>query len=665
MNWRNILKRKTKPTNNIKVVDVIATELLSDNEGKVVALVGPWGSGKTWRWREHILPVLLNNCKQAIYISLFGKNCVADIRKELLDKLVRLTKFSVFRDLILTFVLCGIIYTSINEISKLCLPGLSSGYVFVSSLFVSACLFTKYHSHLVKFLALKILGVDHMNMDWKLIAKKQKLIICFDDCERLGVETELTACMGLFEELKRCGFSLLLIKNDSFEEEAWSKFKEKTLTIQYTHSWGEVLSSVLDRYPELNIIEKEYIQHVHQSLSNAIFELDQYEEQYHDKIKALSANFRFIVKIVNAIQDTKKQIDNFDKQPSWIQEQIMAYTAAVILLTEVGISDAQMRSMGGSNDSNDYNDMFYFTSQDVKSKKYHIGRLIAPKNVEKIICNYPEIKRYLQTKECDKELLNRQIGIIPSDDEKDILEMSHWLDYKTTTQKQLVTKIENILQKPSFKFSTLKNMADFCRNYAVLCTYINKTLNNNNSKNLLTKIEQYINSHDDTYRFDFPEYGIVLYSQTPDKNSEFQANAKFVNNAFETLVLKKLLKDAREEKNFLHILIQLLSIPEYENAISREVYLFVLFSDITRQKELFDMKHSQSSYNQYLQTVKLLLVHKSNALHCVQQLCAITKKNDNIQEAFYERLIEDIKSLKTLPGAGLSEVYTVKNILHE
>lgn len=165
--------------------------------------------------------------------------------------------------------------------------------------------------------------------------------------------------------------------------------------------------------------------------------------------------------------------------------------------------------------------------------------------------------------------------------------------------------------------------------------------------------------------FDFPEYGIVLYSQIPDKNSEFQANAKFVNKAFETLVLKKLLKDAREGKDFLHILIQLLSIPEYETAISREVYLFVLFSDITRQKELFDMKHSQSSYNQYLQTVKLLLAHKSNALHCVQQLCAITQKTDNIQEAFYERLIEDIKSLKTLPGAGLSEVYTVKNILHE
>lgn len=208
-------------------------------------------------------------------------------------------------------------------------------------------------------------------------------------------------------------------------------------------------------------------------------------------------------------------------------------------------------------------------------------------------------------------------------------------------------------------------MADFCRNYAVLCTYIHKTLNNSNSKNLLTKIEQYINSHDDTYRFDFPEYGIVLYSQTPDKNSEFQANAKFVNNAFETLVLKKLLKDAREEKDFPHILIQLLSIPEYENAISREVYLFVLFSDTTRQKELFDMKHSQSSYKQYLQMVKLLLAHKNNALHCVQRLCAITQKTDNIQKAFYERLIEDINSLKTSPDAGLSEVYTVKNILHE
>lgn len=52
--------------------------------------------------------------------------------------------------------------------------------------------------------------------------------------------------------------------------------------------------------------------------------------------------------------------------------------------------------------------------------------------------------------------------------------------------------------------------------------------------------------------------------------------------------------------------------------------------------------------------------------YIVYNNCVLSpKKNDNIQEAFYERLIEDIKSLKTLPGAGLSEVYTVKNILHE
>jgi hypothetical protein len=78
---------------------------LFKHTGKVFMISGPWGSGKTYFWKEGRKPeegkkfkksdlCIADKLKEAnkpnIYISMFGKNSVEEIKKEIFQKAVNL-----------------------------------------------------------------------------------------------------------------------------------------------------------------------------------------------------------------------------------------------------------------------------------------------------------------------------------------------------------------------------------------------------------------------------------------------------------------------------------------------------------------------------------------------------------------------------------------------
>lgn len=181
---------------------------LNTSAGVVISLNGSWGSGKTYFWINDIS----SSIPKSIYISLFGKNSVDDIKKEIVLKTYRYLKLG---------------------------------------------------NYLTKLPKIEVLGnsIDLSSMA-SLISEKDfnDITICFDDLERISENFSLSEFLGYISELKeqkKC--KVLIINNiDSFKElderknnnedlkneKIFSKFSEKI--IDYNFYYESTIEDNLD-----------------------------------------------------------------------------------------------------------------------------------------------------------------------------------------------------------------------------------------------------------------------------------------------------------------------------------------------------------------------------------------------------------------------------------
>jgi len=90
------------------------TSILADEENKVVALSGPWGSGKTHLWKEINAASGDDQISGAIYASLFGVSDIRDLKLRLSEQCISdesnpileasFKKFAMFKDAIIKAV---------------------------------------------------------------------------------------------------------------------------------------------------------------------------------------------------------------------------------------------------------------------------------------------------------------------------------------------------------------------------------------------------------------------------------------------------------------------------------------------------------------------------------------------------------------------------------
>ncbi len=174
-----------------------------DNNGKVIMISGVWGSGKTFFWQNKIAPYL----KKPIYISLYGKDSIDAIQKELFMKVLSRGEndnrdvvsktYSVFSFLGRSFSAFGFrgeqFFKNIDSLSE----------------------------KIKKNKALEILAAG-------------KIIICFDDFERKSVRIDLHDLFGFITQLaNEFECKLVVILNEDLfkgkDAEIFSRVKEKTV----------------------------------------------------------------------------------------------------------------------------------------------------------------------------------------------------------------------------------------------------------------------------------------------------------------------------------------------------------------------------------------------------------------------------------------------------
>jgi len=214
-------------SNKQQIEDSLKSLILDDDREFVAMLSGEWGIGKTYFWKEFTKNHLKN--KDVVYISLFGKNSLADIETEIVTKLYKYNK------------------------------GLK-----------------KYTKHLdtVGNMASKAMGLPiNVSIGSLLSLFKasdfKNTVICFDDFERLSDKVPLKDVMGLisqFKEQKECKVIMILNEKEldklagidgKKHDEIFALYKEKVVdyNFHYQPSLEELVEAIKEDVEKIEFCE--------------------------------------------------------------------------------------------------------------------------------------------------------------------------------------------------------------------------------------------------------------------------------------------------------------------------------------------------------------------------------------------------------------------------
>ena len=196
--------------------------LNDDNNGKTVMLSGAWGSGKTHFWLQDIDPQLTKENQKNIYISLYGRESIAELKFEVLKEAYNLE------------VKDDIISKSASMLSTIA-PSLGEKSL--------------------------VDGFDKLNKKAKEKKAEEILksgsIICLDDFERKSKNIDLNDLFGYISQLAldyHCKV-VIILNSDVFEGEEANVFKtvkEKTVNkfFYFEPTRKELFDSIYDRKNE-------------------------------------------------------------------------------------------------------------------------------------------------------------------------------------------------------------------------------------------------------------------------------------------------------------------------------------------------------------------------------------------------------------------------------
>lgn len=185
-------------------------------------LTGDWGSGKTYHIKKYIFPLIEETTEfTPIIISLYGETDKQNIANKVLfaffDKKGKNVNLST-----------GTIAKNIKNLSE-GIPILKK-YVDIDKLIVGT------GENAFRFLP------------------HDKLLICFDDIERMSDKIKIDDFLGIVNDLvENKGCKVLLIANENEIKDEIS-FKEKTVekTIYFLPNIGDILDSITNEYPDSN-----------------------------------------------------------------------------------------------------------------------------------------------------------------------------------------------------------------------------------------------------------------------------------------------------------------------------------------------------------------------------------------------------------------------------
>ena len=368
------------------------TEILKRKNAVCVVLDGEWGVGKTTFWKNFSVK---NFYKNSVYVSLFGKESIQEIKQEISLKFY---------------------YKKNEAVSKILKKFIPAG-IF--------SFFTK------RFADNKIAEFSLIILDSLYTNKYKDAIICFDDFERISDKINLKEILGLISEYKEqqnCHIVMILnrskmaapTKETQKGDEENLEAKELKNTSQIKEDKTE-LEKILSEYKD-KIMDYEFYYDPTPQESFSVIS-DKLEEVYRDAVsryftKHTIKNIRVMRRAINALNDYKQHLEDKLQKYQPIKDNVITYILGISIINAMNSSAEIKQFLGKLDHRSNLTDVYdlYKNSKNIKDSKneleflddadyYQLGMNILSYTKKSIIDaeEFNEIARNIITREYNSE----------------------------------------------------------------------------------------------------------------------------------------------------------------------------------------------------------------------------------------------------------------------
>ena len=298
------------------------TEILQRDNAVCVVLDGEWGVGKTTFWKNFSAK---NFDKNSVYVSLFGKESIQEIKQEISLKFYRKNK---------------VVSKILEKFKKFIPAGIFS-------------FFTK------RFANNKIAEFSLIMLDSLYTDKYKDAIICFDDFERISDKINLKDVLGTISEYKEqqnCHIVMILnrskmtapAKETQKEDKKNLEDKELKNASQIKDNKTE-LEKILSEYKDKIMDYEFYYDPTPQESFSTI--PDKLKEVYRDAAlryfeKHAINNIRVMRRAINALNDYKQHLEDKLQKYQPIKDNAITYILGISIINAMNSSAEIERFLG-------------------------------------------------------------------------------------------------------------------------------------------------------------------------------------------------------------------------------------------------------------------------------------------------------------------------------
>ena len=368
------------------------TEILQRDNAVCVVLDGEWGVGKTTFWKNFSAK---NFDKNSVYVSLFGKESIQEIKQEISLKFY---------------------YKKNEAVSKILKKFIPAG-IF--------SFFTK------RFADNKIAEFSLIMLDSLYTDKYKDAIICFDDFERMSNKINLKDVLGTISEYKEqqnCHIVMILNRSkmtalaNEAQKEDEENLEDKELKNDSQVKDNKIeLEKILSEYKD-KIMDYEFYYDPTPQESFSVIS-DKLEEVYRDAVsryftKHAIKNIRVMRRAINALNDYKQHLEDKLQKYQPIKDNAITYILGISIINAMNSSAEIKQFLGKLDHRSNLTDVYdlYKNSKNIKDSKneleflddadyYQLGMNILSYTKKSIIDaeEFNEIARNIITREYNSE----------------------------------------------------------------------------------------------------------------------------------------------------------------------------------------------------------------------------------------------------------------------
>ena len=324
------------------------TEILQRDNAACVVLDGEWGVGKTTFWKNFSAE---NFDKNSVYVSLFGKESIQEIKQEISLKFYRKNK---------------VVLKILEKFKKNIPAGIFN-------------FFTK------RFADNKIAEFSLIMLDSLYTDKYKDAIICFDDFERISNKINLKDVLGLISEYKEqqnCHIVMILnrSKMTAFANET-QKEDEENLEDKGLKNDSQIkedkteLEKILSEYKDKIMDYEFYYDPTPQESFSTI--PDKLKEVYQDAAlryfeKHAINNIRVMRRAINALNDYKQHLEDKLQKYQPIKDNAITYILGISIINAMNSSTKLERFLGVLNFFGELEEVYdlFKNKKDMSKKEY-------------------------------------------------------------------------------------------------------------------------------------------------------------------------------------------------------------------------------------------------------------------------------------------------------